>query len=123
MAETKTQGKRSQKQAKTPEAEEIFFQSIAESLTQKLPDVSWGKMMSSPGIKYKDKLFAFYYDKTMVLRLGRAFKLESVGITDYSLLAPFKTKPPLLDWFRITTADQARWEELATIAYQIMAGK
>jgi hypothetical protein len=80
-------------------------------------------MMSSPGIRYQDKFFAFYYKKSIVLRLGRDFKPESVGITNYSLLSPFKTKPPLVDWFCITVADQERWEELAKIALNIMAGK
>jgi hypothetical protein len=107
---------------KVIESEEVHFRSIAESLANGHSDVTWGKMMSSPGIRYKEKFFAFYYDKTIVFRFGREFKLEEIGITNYSLLSPFKSKPPLVDWFRITVADQERWGELAEIALQRMAG-
>lgn len=106
---------------KAVDKEALFFIGLAETLATEHEDVAWGKMMSSPGIKYKDKFFAFYYDKTAVFRFGRDFQPESVGIHEYTLLAPFKTKPPLRDWFRIPATVQDRWEELAMIAYQRMA--
>jgi hypothetical protein len=33
---------------------------------------------------------------------------------------PFKTKPPLVDWFEVPAADMGRWEELARLAMQKM---
>lgn len=117
----KKQSKSSKAKNKVAESEEIYFRNVAEALASEDSHVTWGKMMSSPGIRYKDKFFAFYYDKTLVLRFGREFKPENVGITNYTMLAPFKTKPPLLDWFRISATDQDRWEELARIAKEIMA--
>ena len=111
------------KQPKAVETEELFFRSIAEALANENSDVTWGKMMSSPGIRYKDKFFAFYYNKGVVFRFGREFKPETVGINNYTLLAPFKTKPPLVDWFCISAGDQGRWEELARIALQRMVEK
>ena len=53
--------------------EEDLFNKIVEKLSKKHNFVSKGKMMSSPGIKYKTKVFAFYYNKEMVFRLGRDF--------------------------------------------------
>jgi hypothetical protein len=97
---------------------ERYFQAIAQKLTAENPSITTGKMMSSPGLRYENKVFAFYYHEAMVFRLGRGFDPTSVGIADYRLLAPFKTKPPLVDWFEIAATDVHRWEELARMALQ-----
>jgi len=99
---------------------EKLFNSIGEKLSKENDNVSIGKMMSSPGIKYKDKVFAFYYKEQMVFRLGRDYDLPSIGINNYSLLSPFKTKPPLADWFEIPSDHENRWEELAGTAMKKM---
>lgn len=106
---------------KAIEPEEMHFRAVADALAHKHPEITWGKMMSSPGIRYGDKFFAFYYKQGVVFRFGRDFAPESVGVTNYTLLSPFKTKPPLRDWFCITADDQDRWGELAHIAMQKMA--
>lgn len=124
-AQPKTQNAKRKRQSKPVEPEQLFFQSIAEQLASEYEYVSWGRMMSSPGIRYKDKFFVFYYNHGLVYRFGREFSPESIGITEYTLLAPFKSesrRAPLRDWFCIDTSYQARWEELAKIALQIMAG-
>jgi len=77
--------------------EELFFRSIVEALAKENSGVTFGKMMSSPGIKYRDKVFAFYPKNIMVFKLGRNFKPEVFGIQHYGLLAPFKTRPPMAD--------------------------
>jgi hypothetical protein len=92
------------------------FQMIAEKLGAEDGEVSVGKMMSSPGIRYREKSFVFYHRGVMVFRLGRAFDPQAFGLHDYRLLSPFKTKPPLLDWFEIPPTHQDRWEELARLA-------
>lgn len=51
--------------------EQKYFQEISEKLTAENEHVTIGKMMSSPGIRYKNKVFAFYYKKIMVFRLGK----------------------------------------------------
>lgn len=94
------------------------FRSIVDQLIHENSDITLGKMMSSPGIQYQDKVFAFYYAGKMVFKLGRDFQPEALGIRQYSLLAPFKTKPPMVDWFEIPATEQHRWEELARYALQ-----
>ena len=101
----------------TPEQE---FWAIAEKLAAENQAVTTGKMMSSPGIRYKNKVFAFYYHEGMVFRLGRDVDPTTMGIPDYRLLSPFKTKPPLRDWFEIAQTHMQRWEELARFALQRM---
>lgn len=86
-----------------------------------LPDVTEGKMMSSVGIQFKGKNFAFYRDGTMVFKLGRDFDPASEGIHQYELLSPFKSKPPLKDWFVIGNTSSDKWPLLAEIAYQKMS--
>lgn len=102
--------------------EEQRFSAIAERLIQEHNDITLGKMMSSPAIQYQGKVFAFFYNNKMVFKLGRDFQPESLGIREYSLLAPFKTKPPMVDWFEIPAIEQQRWEELARHALQQLIG-
>jgi hypothetical protein len=56
----------------------------------------------------------------MVFRLGRGFDPATVGVHEHQLLSPFKTKPPLLDWFEIGPAYRQQWEQLARIALERM---
>lgn len=93
--------------------EEALFQLIVARMTGGDPEVTAGKMMSSPGIKFKNKVFAFFYRGEMVFRLGKDFKPESAGLTHYSLLNPFKSKPPLAGWFQIPFVHADRWPALA----------
>lgn len=104
----------------TPEEK---FHSIASSL-DKHQGVNLGSMMSSPGIQYNGKNFAFFYKDEMVFRLGRDWNPEDAGITEWHHLSPFKNKPPLYDWFCITAKDSDLWQDLATRALsRMVSGK
>lgn len=100
---------------------EKLFYSIGEKLSSENSNVTIGKMMSSPGIKYKDKVFVFYYKQQMVFKLGKEFDPPSIGIDNFSLLSPFKTKPPLAGWFEIPAEYEKRWEELSRMALQYIS--
>jgi hypothetical protein len=101
--------------------EEQRFRSIAALLTSENSAITLGKMMSEPALHYQGKVFAFYSGKKMVFRLGRDFQPELFNIEHYRLLAPFKTKPPMVDWFEIPSADQHRWEDLSRYALQLLS--
>ena len=103
--------------------EEILFNTIVEKLSSENDHIAPGKMMSSPGICYKNKVFAFYYDKQMVFRLGKGFNLQPFGIGNFSFLSPFKNKPPMTGWYQITAADSGKWELLAREACKVMAAE
>lgn len=75
--------------------EEIFFIKITENLIKKHKNVKLGKMMSAPGIKFHDKVFAFYYNHEMVFRLGSTADPKEIGIKKFYLLNPFKNKAPM----------------------------
>jgi hypothetical protein len=100
----------------TPEAK---FKSVAESLAQH-KGVAMGKMMSSPGIQYNGKNFAFFYRDEMVFKLGREWNPESDGIRECKQLDPFKEKAPLYDWFCISAKDADLWQNLAMKALSRM---
>lgn len=89
------------------------FNSIAAKLSAENKYVSEGRMMSSPGIKYKNKVFAFYYNEEMAFRLGKEYDPREDSIEKFSLLNPFKTKPPLTGWFVIAADYHAKWEKLS----------
>jgi len=96
--------------------EEKIFHEISENLSGKNELVHAGRMMSSPGITYKNKVFAFYYNREMVFRLGKGFQPESIGISEFNLLNPFKYKAPLAGWFVISGKFLNQWKELANRA-------
>ena len=100
--------------------EQALFEKISEKLSGKHRHVAPGKMMSAPGIRYKNKVFAFYAKKEMIFRLGKAFRPEDFNIKSFSLLSPFKSKPPLAGWFQIPYAENRKWEKLARRALDLM---
>lgn len=95
---------------------QTLFNEIAETLMKRENNVSLGKMMSSPGIQYKGKNFAFIHNDEMTFKLGKKFNAEANGIHEVRYLSPFKTKPPLKAWFVITESQSHIWPELAEMA-------
>ena len=91
---------------------------ITDQMTTANPDVVLGKMMSSPGLKYKDKVFAFYTKEEMGFRLGPDFDPDKFGVTSVSPLSPFKTKPPLKGWFMVDESESNKWQTLASTALE-----
>ncbi len=100
-------------------SETRFFE-IANILSGEDSHISTGKMMSSPGIKYKTKVIAFYHQDEMVIRLGKGTDLEALGIKNPKFLNPFKHKPPMTGWVCFSYDDHERWEEFARIALDVM---
>jgi hypothetical protein len=96
--------------------EEKLFKLIAQKFESDNENVHLGPMMSSPGIRYLNKVFAFYHDRKMVFKLGREFNPQTQGIKDFSILHPFKTKGPMKGWFEIPYSENKHWEQLAALA-------
>lgn len=94
------------------------FMAIVDQMTTANQDVVLGKMMSSSGLKYKDKVFAFYSKEEMGFRLGPDFDPDKFGLTSARPLSPFKTKPPLKGWFMIDESESNRWQTLASLALE-----
>ncbi len=91
----------------------LVFDQIVEDMLANEAVVVSGKMMSSPGLKYNGKVFAFYHQNTMGFRLGKAFDPEAFGSTTARFLNPFKNKPPMRAWFIIEDAETELWRPLA----------
>lgn len=103
--------------------EEIFFIKISENLVKNHKDVKLGKMMSSPGIKFQDKVFAFYYNHEMVFRLGVNADPKELGIKKFHLLNPFKNKAPMKNWFVVPFSESVKWECLAKYALKELSNE
>ena len=97
---------------------EALFNQIAEKFTSQDNAVILGKMMSAPGLKVNDKVFAFYGKGGMGFRLGGNFDTEKFGITTAKPLSPFKTKPPLKGWYIIEETESNLWETLTEMALE-----
>ena len=97
-----------------------LFETLKAQMTADHERVEDGKMMSSPAITYKGKVFAFYYNDQMVFKLGKDFDPDTHALQHHSLLNPFKNKPPMAAWFCIPVAEHEKWEALAAEALQKM---
>ena len=60
-------------------SENRFFE-IASMLSGEDKNILTGNMMSSPGIKYKNKVIAFYHRDEMVFWVGKDADLVKLGI-------------------------------------------
>ena len=100
---------------------QVKFEEIADKLSKEHKNVAKGKMMSSPGVRYGNKFFAFYYNKEMVFRLGKDAEPEKLGVKEFKLLNPFKTKAPLKNWFQISYSENKNWQKLAIYALNVLS--
>ena len=90
------------------------FEQILLDMTERYQGVSEGKMMASPALQYKSKIFAFYHSNSMVFKLGRDANLkEKYNVSEYKLLSPFRTKVPMKDWFVISEEHIKKWPQMA----------
>ncbi len=100
---------------------------LAERLVDAHQDVAHGRMMSAPAVTCGGKVFAFYSGKEgmqgLGIRLGRDYDIDSLGLTDWAYLAPFKTKPPMKDWIIVGSGQADRWADLSEIALDLMRKK
>ena len=94
-----------------------IFLRIHEEMVAEYALVSPGKMMSSPAIRYKTKVFAFYHNNEMIFRMGKDFDPSIFKLKKYSILNPFKKKAPLYGWFQVSISEGKKWKKLAIYAY------
>ncbi|SNY95054.1 hypothetical protein [Flagellimonas pacifica] len=94
------------------------FMEIRELFCQKYPEVTEGKMMSSPAIHYNKKVFAFFSRKhKMVFNLGKDYPLDKLGV-EVSEFNPFKKKKPLAGWYEIDFDQHQKWEMITLKALE-----
>lgn len=92
------------------------FSEIREKYCITYVEVTEGKMMSSPAIHYKKKVFAFLSkNHTMVFKLGKDFPMDTLDIP-LSEFSPFKTKKTLGGWYEARFEDHGQWETLTELA-------
>lgn len=103
----------------TTKAENRFFE-IARILSREDKKITLGNMMSSPGIKYKNKVIAFYHKDEMVFRVGKEADLVKLGIAKPKFLSPFKSKPPMTGWICLGYAERSNWEKISRVALSVM---
>lgn len=92
---------------------ELVFDQIVDEFVAADIGVVVGKMMSSPGLKINNKVFAFYHQQTMGFRLGKTFDPDAFGSNTARFLSPFKNKPPMKAWFIVDAEEKELWQPLA----------
>jgi len=95
---------------------EAQFDLIAKEYSGK-ENCELGKMMSSPGLKYKNKVFAFFWKDQMGFKLGKDYDIAAHGVRKWEFLSPFKTKPPLKAWYIVPHQEGKIWSELTDVAF------
>ena len=96
---------------------QAFYEYIRDKLC-KNDGVAIGKMMSSPAVKYKGKVFTFFHNEQMTFKLGKDFEPEEQGLQGCSFLSPFKNKPPMRAWIIVPWSEKDQWENLAQLALE-----
>jgi len=100
------------------------WRKLADGLIADEAGVERGRMMSSDAVKFNGKVFAFYTASGrfagLGVRLGKDVDVFSLQLKEWEYLAPFKSKPPMMDWILIGAKDRARWGEMARLALDIM---
>ena len=89
------------------------FDTIVEKFCIGCEGVYLDKMMSSPGLKFNNKVFAFYYKNSMCFRMGHQFDPAAIGLKHVELLNPFKKKRPMKGWYVVKEDEMQHWEILA----------
>lgn len=98
--------------------EEQYFNALRNQLCQGSPDVQSGKMMSSEGITYRGKVFAFFSrQQKMVFKLGKDFSPYELEI-DIQVFNPFRHRAPLNGWFEVPYIHKKHWPSLAERALE-----
>ena len=103
----------------TTKSENRFFE-IASMLSGEDKKITLGNMMSSPGIKYKNKVIAFYHRDEMVFRVGKGADFVKLGIRKPKFLSPFKSKPPMTGWICLGYGERVIWEKISRAALDVM---
>lgn len=96
-----------------------IFEEIRQSFCEKHPEITIGKMMSSPAIHHRGKVFAFFSRKQrMVFKLGKDYPLNrsNYPLTEFN---PFKTKGPLSGWYELPFMSKLEWKEMTLLALSL----
>lgn len=97
-----------------------LYEQIRDSFCKLDSDVIEGKMMSSPAIHYKNKVFAFFSRKNkMVFKLGKSYPLHEMDF-EINAFNPFKNKGPLAGWYEVGYQHGDKWEALCNEALEMM---
>ncbi|RDY59851.1 hypothetical protein [Flagellimonas nanhaiensis] len=92
------------------------FLEIRSTMCIKHEFVTEGKMMSSPAIHYKGKVFAFYSrTNNMVFRLGKEYPVDKLDM-EMTEFSPFKSKKPLSGWYEVGFGQHHHWDNLTQVA-------
>ncbi|MFS4455286.1 hypothetical protein [Maribacter sp. 2304DJ31-5] len=94
------------------------FDNIRKYMCSKEIAITEGKMMSSPAIHYKNRVFAFFSRKNkMVFKLGKEYTGIGLGV-QLEEFSPFKTKKTLSGWYEVGFDECQKWEMLALKALE-----
>ena len=92
-------------------ADDETFQEISERLLAADPDIELKHAFSSPGLRYKDRIFAMHVREDLVVKLplGRCEELDSDGAA-----RPFRVGQRVMrEWVVIGPERQFEWDALA----------
>lgn len=97
-----------------------LFIDIRNTFCETDQEVTEGKMMSSPAIHYKNKVFAFFSRRnTMVFKLGKNYPVHELDVA-LNEFNPFKKKGSLPGWYEVKYTEHHKWPALTTKALELI---
>ncbi|MDX1479621.1 MAG: hypothetical protein R3301_18040 [Saprospiraceae bacterium] len=93
-----------------------FFLQLIHNLEQDYTHLTRTRMLSSPAIEYKGRVFAFCQRGQMVIKLGSDEQLIGLGVRATPGYQPFMNQVVLSQWREVPFYYREDWREIAEMA-------
>lgn len=99
-----------------------LYDEIFELLNSRYDRVASSKMFGVPTLKVKGKAFASLFEDEMVFKLTGSAHEAALRLSDARLFDPSGRQRPMKEWVQISFAHAEKWEALAQLALEYVAG-
>ena len=93
-----------------------FFLQLIHNLEQTHSHLACTRMLSSPAIEYKGRVFAFCQNGQMIIKFGDSERLAGIGIRATSQYQPFSNRVSFAQWREVPYYYHEDWHTIAEMA-------
>lgn len=97
-----------------------FFLQLIHNLEKQYSHLACTRMLSSPAIEYKGRVFAFCQRDRLVIKLDNSEQLAGIGIRATTEYQPFTNRMTFSHWREVPFYYHADWQEIAEMALSAM---
>jgi hypothetical protein len=105
----------------SPMTQTAAFHEVTARLVAGTAGVEPGRMMSSPALTFRGRVFCFLHGEEMVFKLGKDANTQRPELDGWRWLNPFTNKGPMKAWYVVPLQTLEQWEQLAREALALMS--